>query len=129
MEFFTKNKKVIIGIIILIGLIYFGYATVFSTSSSDIAEGDTPAVLQDSGPAKEILNAVDKFKNVSIDPEIFTSDLFKNLKDFTSIVTPEQRGRSNPFAVFGAINSTTGAENTPFQTTPVQSTTRSTRNI
>ncbi len=139
MEFISKNKKVIIGLLILIGLIYFGYATVFTGSAtpSDIMGSGTE--LTPDGPAQDILNAVEKFKNISIDETVFKSNVFLTLQDFSSIVTPEQQGRSNPFAPIGQggvyiptstgsiqVASTTSRTST---TTPPTKAPSSTRNI
>jgi hypothetical protein len=50
---------------------------------------------------QDVLALVEQLKKVSVDPSLFSSPLFSTLKDFTVPITPEARGRTNPFAEIG----------------------------
>ncbi len=128
MEFFSKNKKVIIGLFILAGLIYFGYATVFNVPSSGglTDSGGMESTTEDL-VAQDILNSVEQFKNISIDSSIFSSNLFKSLKDSSALLTPELQGRANPFASFG--NEPSYTPPAVIQTSPIKKGTSSIRTL
>ena len=93
----SSMQKIIILIGVMILLILFVYSLFFSKS------GDVNIVID---PNKEvvgedILVLVEKLKKISINKSIFASVLFTNLKDYSAVLFPEQKGRPNPFAFVG----------------------------
>ena len=96
----TSTQKTIGVIILLLGIAYYAYMTFVQAPPVDksATDGSTPPVGQD------ILDLVASFESVSIDPAVFDSPLFKNLKDFTTVLLPEPQGRVNPFAPIGTEN-------------------------
>ncbi len=70
---------------------------VTSTAHADVSSDDstTTPIGQD------ILSLLSSFQSVSIDSTLFSSPLFQSLKDFSVALSPEQQGRSNPFAPIG----------------------------
>lgn len=80
----------------------------------DIAVSNTEIVGQD------ILTLVDKLRMIAIDQLLFSSDLFNNLRDYSSQITPESQGRTNPFALIGSDStfSTAGGNRTATSSRP-----------
>lgn len=92
-------------VIVSLGLLGFlGYKIfTYSPIPSGLAEGSVNDVI-----GEDILSLVEKLKVISIDPAIFSSALFSNLKDSTVPLGLESFGRVNPFAAIG-----TESENVP----------------
>lgn len=92
-------QKILVISIVIFCIAYFGYSlfTEIPDPSIQTDFSNTEIANQD------VLILVDQLKNVSLDKEkeIFTSNLFTSLKDFTVPVLPEVQGRPNPFAPIG----------------------------
>ena len=90
------TQKILISLVVLLLLGFFGYnlfmrsvpISSFSESGGEMGSDD-------------VISLVEKLKSISIDQSIFSSPLFKNLKDFEVTPTPESQGRVNPFAPIG----------------------------
>ena len=101
----SKFSKILV-IILALGAGAFGvYYFYFSNPDATIPlEG--LALPSDSEPVGEdILILADKIRTINIDPAVFSSPLFANLKDFSAPVTAEAKSRPNPFAPIGSDNS------------------------
>ena len=92
-------KKIIVTVLVLIGLGVFGYNVFIKPPTPDISGLSVDSKYKTSG--QDILLLANKLKNISIDQNFFSSELFKNLKDFSATLTPESQGRPNPFAPIG----------------------------
>ncbi len=100
-----------IGIALFLGiLLYGGYAFFLKgTPSPDsilVTSGD--GALDESGnpiPGSELLQTLEEMHSVKLDISIFSSPLFRALKDFGVVIREDQSqvGRPNPFAQIGAI--------------------------
>lgn len=106
----SSFNKIIIGSAFLIALAFFGYS-LFASDPRLVAAQDTGTqpigTMPNTSPiiGQDIIDLVNTFKTVSIDPTFFSSPLFRNLKDFTVVLSPESQGRSNPFAPIGGDTS------------------------
>lgn len=97
-----KLQNILAVVVVLLLLVFLGYKTY--TREPEILVADT--ILSDTDRAgQEIIALVDKLNTVSIDQDLFSSELFNNLKDFSQAIYPEVRGRVNPFALIGADGS------------------------
>jgi hypothetical protein len=104
-----QNKKIIILFIICcVGV--FGYFTFFNSPTSDEKTGGSNQLV-----GQDILDLVQSLQRVSIDPSLFSGPFFKNLKDFTTPVIPEEQGRTNPF---GSLQSEVNASKKSQANTP-----------
>jgi len=91
-------QKIILSVVILA---IFGYV-VFNTLTSievPVSSDGTPIVTDLVG--QDILILADKLETINIDRAIFSSPLFKSLKDNSVVVVEEQKGRVNPFSQIG----------------------------
>ncbi|MFA5889242.1 MAG: hypothetical protein WCW47_03535 [Candidatus Paceibacterota bacterium] len=108
-----KTQKIFIIAIVLLLLVFFGYRA-FTKEPEILVDEST--VLSDTEIAgKDILILVEKLKAISIDQNLFSSPMFSNLRDFSQIIFPEAKGRTNPFATIGSDGS--------FSVTPTATTT------
>jgi hypothetical protein len=92
------NKSTIIIIIVAV-LVGFGYFYVRGGTSSD-----TSALLQGSSAgisnnrAGQILALLNQVNTIKIDATLFSSAIYKTLRDNTVPIPPQGVGRPNPFA-------------------------------
>ena len=89
-------QKLIIIFITILFVGYIGYGLFNATPSPD-AFSAIPA-----NPDSELILALaDKIEKTTIDSSIFSDKLFVALIDTSSVVTPEEQGRDNPFYTIG----------------------------
>ncbi len=87
-----QNKKIIIFFVLCcIGVL--GYFTFFKTSPQAEQGSQSDKLV-----GQDILDLVQSLQKVSIEPTLFSGAFFKNLRDFTTAIVPEEQGRNNPFA-------------------------------
>lgn len=91
-------QKIIIGLVTVLLIGFFGYK-MFIRSSGVVEVFGSPAVEE---TGQDVLTLVGKLNAISIDQNIFSGPLFQNLKDFTEVISPELKGRPNPFATIGS---------------------------
>lgn len=89
-----KNLIIIIVIIVVGALAYFGLkdtplATSLLTSEP---KGKTSGVL-----GRDINDALNKINTLRVDTSIFKNPGFQILRDYSSVIPAENRGRENPF--------------------------------
>ncbi|TSC70386.1 MAG: hypothetical protein CEO12_410 [Parcubacteria group bacterium Gr01-1014_46] len=94
-----KVQKIILSVLILLGLGFVVYSTLFGDVPvpENLGEDTTVAVAV----GQDILTLADKLQSTQIDTTIFSSPLFQSLIDISTPLTPEAQGRENPFAQIG----------------------------
>lgn len=101
--FSSSVQKMIIAGIALALIGFFGYQVfvvkIEAPITDDLYISNTEVVGGD------ILNLVEKTKDLTIDKSIFSSNLFISLVDFNITLSPENKGRPNPFAPIGSDSS------------------------
>lgn len=97
MEFFHKNQKMILGIVLIVAVFYF-YTIFFKTDGLAVV---TPQDLTAQQVGASVLELSSKLKKVDLDQSLFTQPLYKKLVDFSAPIPDQQPGRSNPFNVIG----------------------------
>ncbi len=96
----TQTQKLILALVIFALTGYVIYSSFFSTPSApSVSPDETGAAVQAEG--QDVIDLAAKLDSISIDPGIFTSTLFKSLKDFDVPISPELQGRPNPFEIIG----------------------------
>ena len=117
MESIFKNKKIIIGIVVII-IAFFVYAVLFvsggdkedtggltrqavSTSVGGAA-GDVSG-LED-GSAKEFVSQLLAIQNVTFKMSLFEDPVFKNMHMVDNTIQPQPQGRRNPFLPFEVVD-------------------------
>ena len=70
---------------------------------------------------QDIVDLANKFDQISIDINLFSSNLFQNLRDLEVPLLPESSGRPNPFAPIGSdvgtVSTSVNTSSTTKQTT------------
>ena len=98
MEFLQK-QKILVGVVLVAivgaGIYFYSSSSGGSGSSSDTASSSEPV-------GQDVLNLVNSFQGVRIDPTLFSQQEFQDLKDFTTVLQTESQGRDNPFAPIGS---------------------------
>lgn len=116
MEFFQKNKKIIlfVGIFLFVVLIYQIFFTGSSTESPKSAYSPTKSGLvsevsaspADAIVGRELLVVLAQLRSISLDPSIFSSPVFMSLEDLSHPIEPQPLGKSvgrrNPFSDFSS---------------------------
>lgn len=95
MDFITRNKTTLIGLIVLGGLVW-AYFTYFSGSTSE------PLTTQDANISGNLLITLGSLHTIRLDNSIFTDPVFLSLSDFGTTIPPQASGRGNPFAPLGS---------------------------
>ena len=94
----TSALGLVAAAVLVLAVGYYIYSQNVSTPT-DAAVFDTTVTSQIVG--QDILALVEKLRTVSLNPAIFSSTLFNNLRDYSIPINPEARGRPNPFAPIG----------------------------
>ncbi|MEK9167868.1 MAG: hypothetical protein AAB769_00845 [Patescibacteria group bacterium] len=102
MEIFKKYKKILIwfGVIIVVFVLY----SMFFTKDDNLANGgivSAPAADAQFTAGREIIALLTDLKALQLKDEVFQSNVFRSLEDFSLPVAPEPQGRQNPFAPIG----------------------------
>lgn len=91
-----KIQKIIVIVLILSGLGFVVYSTLFGeVPLPELSEEGAPLV---EAVGQDILTLADKLDSTEIDTKIFSDPLFQSLIDISIPLTPESQGRENPFA-------------------------------
>ncbi|MEK7194172.1 MAG: hypothetical protein AAB660_00590 [Patescibacteria group bacterium] len=95
MEFFHKNQKAILAIVLL-GTAFYVYMTFFKSDSAPTPEDQTAQQV-----GGEVLALYQSLQTVSLDQTLFSYSLYKKLVDFSIAIPSQTPGRVNPFNVIG----------------------------
>ncbi len=105
----SDTKKIIIALPIILVIGYFAYTTFFASPAPLPSPDILPVGMDTMGRTiggtmgtsdilgQDILVMVEKLRVISIDKSIFSGVALTHLQDFSSAVTPEPQGKSNPF--------------------------------
>ena len=104
-----KNNIITIILVIVIGIVAYSYLSQPDTSTSYLS---ADVKTTDSTDAKYIYNILQQMAKVTLDDSLFSSDVFKSLKDNTVSFPPQAPGRLNPFAPVGSDTSISGFQST-----------------
>ena len=95
METFSKGKG-ILGLVAIFVVGMFLYNLFFKPESASIVSS-----LDSTGAGNELIKIRQELQAVTFDQTLFTSPGFVNLIDFSTAITPQPTGRSNPFNTIG----------------------------
>lgn len=100
----SKITKILLPILLIAALgfaayyFYFGGSlslpTSFSFSGFTLPSEESPV-------GSDILLLTSKIERIQINPDVFSTPLFRNLKDFSAGINPESQSRPNPFSPIG----------------------------
>ncbi len=96
MDFFHKNQKSIL-IVVLMGAGLYFYLTYFKPDGAVVVPQN--ATAEEVGA--EVLSLYNSLQSVTLDQSIFNYSLYKNLVDFSTPIPYQTPGRSNPFNPIG----------------------------
>lgn len=114
----TEKQKLIIAVIAFLISGYIIYSSFFKSgaqvpqNASVVGEGGVVTVDQN----QDIIDLANKFNEISINIDLFSSPFFKTLKDLEVPLSPEDAGRPNPFLNIGT-DSSSSIVNTPQSST------------
>lgn len=97
MDFFHKNKNIIL-ILVLLACGFYFYSTYFKPDSQIVV---TPDDLTAQAVGAEVIELQSKITSVNLKQGLFTSSLYNKLIDFSVPILEQPRGRSNPFSPVG----------------------------
>ncbi len=89
-----KNKRPIILVIILIGLLVIGYKVIFTSPSADFLAEES-AKMSTAEKVGIIMNEVEK---ISFDTKVMSDPKFTSLKSIETILPVLPIGKKNPFS-------------------------------
>ena len=92
--------KNFIVVAVLIGAFAFFYNTFFKSDEGEeiLVEIDQSASGEAPKAAVEFLKTLADLEKVKLDSTVFEEETYRRLKDFSVLLVPEKKGRSNPFA-------------------------------
>ena len=93
----TKYLKTVIISLIVLLLIFVGFTYLRGKDGSDEV---LESVESEEVIGRDIIAKLDQLNSLKLDESVFSDEVFLSFKDFTLTVSPESRGRSNPFAPF-----------------------------
>lgn len=93
----SQIPKIIV-LVLFLGVIGFGSYVYYTRGTSGISIAGFTIPDEESPVGSDILVLAEKIRRTVIEPEIFSSPLFVNLRDLSAILVPEEKGRPNPFA-------------------------------
>lgn len=119
----TEKQKLMLAIVIFAISGYIIYSTFFKSESVS----DVVGIISTDGSAtstenQDIIDLANKFNEISINIELFSAPLFKNLKDLEVPLSPEDSGRPNPFATIGNDTGALIQNTTPASTSTTKKT-------
>ena len=97
MDFFQKNQKVILAIVLLGGAFY-AYSAFFKPNSTLVV---TPDDLTAQAVGAEVIDLQNKITSVKLKQGLFTSTLYNKLIDFSKPILEQPTGRTNPYSPIG----------------------------
>ncbi len=99
MDFFHKNQKMILVVVLLACGFYF-YSTYFKSDAALVVTQNDITAQQ---VGAEVIELQNRISSVNLRQGLFTSSLYNKLIDFSVPILEQPRGRINPFGpiVFG----------------------------
>ncbi len=98
---FTKYKKLIITIIVIVGL-FLAYSIFFggNLEREGLLRSSVSTTSQTSTDilGEEIIRAINQISSLKLDDSVFDNPVFRRLVDRSERIEPEDPGRDNPFA-------------------------------
>lgn len=92
----SKNKRTIILVIILLGLLILAYKVIFAPGNSDLLTDENVIA------STRIETILKQVQNINFDTSVMEDASFKSLKSIEIPLVSLPVGRKNPFAVVGA---------------------------
>ncbi len=115
---FDIIKKIIIGVLILGGGFILYSAFVKGPDETDLLQ--TTSATSGDVLGADIIKAINQINSLQLDRGVFDDPIFKTLVDRSEVLTPQPKGRTNPFASIGvntSATSTRSATTTPNRVT------------
>lgn len=94
MQGMRKNSTMFLALI-FVGLLLYWYFFIHKSDSGPVV---TSSQELPGTQSSELLNALGNLQNINFDGTIFADPVFLSLTDFSIQLTPQPKGRPNPFA-------------------------------
>jgi hypothetical protein len=105
-----SSKKSIIAIVVIIVVSLLAYFYMKGNPVDTASSIETSSVSAPPGDSMEVLSLLNKVNAIKIDPNFFTSNVYKSLSDHTVIVPEQNVGKPNPFLATFGLTPTTPAK-------------------
>lgn len=89
-----KNKRPIILVVILIGLLVIGYKVIFTSPSADFLAEESTEI----STAKKVEIVLDEVEKINFDTKVMSDPKFISLKSIETILPSLPVGKRNPFS-------------------------------
>lgn len=99
MRDFINNNKWLIGGVLVLALVVWGYFMFFQGQGGPLLSGT--GGKEASPISEELLVTLGNLHTIRLDDALFKNPVFLSLSDFGVTIPPEQVGRRNPFAPVG----------------------------
>jgi len=98
----TKKLRDILFIVVIVGLIVGAYFVFVKKKDAppEVVTVERQEVI--SPEAENVVRILSELNDLTVDRGLFESNAFKTLLDHHLTITPEKKGRKDPFAPFGA---------------------------
>lgn len=97
MEIFSKYKKIIITLTVLV-ILFFAYGFFFkSDNTGSLVVTEDAISSKQFAAGKELISLLVDMKSLKLNQDVFQNNIFVNLQDFGLSIPPEPQGRVNPF--------------------------------
>ncbi len=97
MDFFHKNQKIILLLVLVAGGLYV-YTTFFKSDAASVITQDDITAQQ---VGAEVIELQNRINSVKLRQELFSSSLYKELVDLSKPILEQPIGRPNPFNLVG----------------------------
>ena len=109
MKFLIKNKFILIlAGLMIIGFVWYSFSGGPDSSSLLKTEGGDGA---DGEIDKDIVSTLMALQEITLSGTIFSDPAFRELKDFSTEIVPEEVGRDDPFAPLPVVSAAVDAGN------------------
>ena len=106
---FTKYKKIIIGVLVLIlGFVAYSIFIKSDPEPEELLKNSSPKQIDAVG--QEIIRTLSKIKSLDLDQSVFGDPIYLRLIDDTKDIPEPEVGRSNPFEPFSVEGIGTNSE-------------------
>ncbi len=94
----NKWRNLVIAVVILGVLGFAGYSYTTRDRGADVGLLTNSGSDLTASVDGDLLKTLGKLKKLHLDDGVFSNPVWLSLRDFGKILTPEQKGRLNPFA-------------------------------
>lgn len=99
-----EKRAVVGGLVALAAIGFIAWYLLRDSSTAELSDTLTEVPAEAVGPVlgRDLLAALSRLQETTLDTGFFADPIFRNLHDFGVVIAPQPVGRRNPFASFSA---------------------------